>query len=471
MADINTIVADPKFRSLPAADQKYILSQLSGQTQEVKQTPQPIDLADATTLQGSWDRKDADTIIDIARPVVAGAAAAGTGAYTGPGAFAAAPAAYGTVDYLMQKLKSKESKGILASGLDLNDGSVPANVANTVEQWGLGKIIGGLFKVPGAIRNSGQPEIFNFKPTTSQALKATGHNFLGTGAKALEDLSLTAKEKALDRTAGAGFTEALKLSKQVGFQRLDNGRINFTLNPQRSLENVAKLGQVVDPEGFQTFGAVDKVIANPKLLESTLTAAQSNGVGENLKRTLQSYQFQKIYNAAAERSLSGTKATNNVVRMNPDTIDKMWLDPKMQDSLGKLYTSKQRADISQFFKNVQATQDKIQSNPIAKKLFVLHGGVGIATGLLTGNVAAAPIASMSTFIAAEGVGRLLTNTKTARLMVRLAGGEALGMSDEFAGKLLSQVLTGSTVALMDAEGNKTPVKVENGKFVPLELPQ
>lgn len=474
-------------------DDKIMYQEASKFASSKTQQARPIDLGEATSIQGSWDRKDADTVIDLARPPLAGAAATGASSISGPLAPIAGPAAYGTVDYLLQKLKSKQPNSMAANALDLKEGSAPALITNTVEQSALGKIIGGLFKAPGLLRNAEQPEIMDFLPTASQFLKSQGSNVRATGAKWLEDLALSSKEKALDRSAGAGFTQALKLHKELSNDALG-------LNPQANLGKVASempLGEgsltpikitpgqkyqpLTNKTSFQpatqptiqagepqlnltdSFSKIDAVIKDPKKLQDTLTTAQTNGVGDNLKSTLRGYQFSKMWNNAIKTS----PETGQLNRINAQGLADEWFDPKMQDSLKSLYSSQQRSDIDQFIKNVALTQDKISTTPIAKK-FYIAGGLGtLSMGFFKGNLgsAVAGAAPLGMLIGAETIGKILTNPKTARLMVRLAGGEALGMSDEFAGKLLSQVLTGSTVALLDAEGKKTPVEIKDGRFV------
>ena len=66
-----------------------------------------------------------------------------------------------------------------------------------------------------------------------------------------------------------------------------------------------------------------------------------------------------------------------------------------------------------------------------------------------------------------GVGKSLTNPKTARLMLALANNEALGVSDQYAARQLMQSLKDTTVNLVGADGSKTPVRIQDGKLVPL----
>jgi len=86
---------------------------------------------------------------------------------------------------------------------------------------------------------------------------------------------------------------------------------------------------------------------------------------------------------------------------------------------------------------------------------------------LTGSVEGGTVASAGTFIGAEVLGRLLTNPKVGRLLVAMAGGEPLGVSEAYAGRQIANALQGSTIALMGPDGTKTPVRVQGEKLVPV----
>ncbi len=420
--------------------------------QAQQRAAQSGDLGNSPAAQGTYERKDVDTGIDIARPFVAnvaGGAAAALAAPTGPGAFVARTGAYSVVDALMQYLKEKKPD----SPLDALGEGAKQSLLNS----GMNKLLQLGGRTVGAIRNADQPEILNFSPTTSQALKATGtgNTLIRAGAKGLEDLALSSKQAALERTAGKGFVQALQTARDNGF--------NFSRNPNTML---SLIGQG-DPS-LNSFNVVDKVIRDPDKLEQTLTTAQQYGVGANLMKSLQGYQFMKMVNDASERSVMATGApiTDGVVKIDPQKLDAVWTDPEMQDSLKKLYNSQQRADIKQFFQNVTNTQDKASYNPIARKFLMIHGGISLAAGLFTGHLTGGAITAASVSIPAEVVGTLLSKPSVARLMVNLAGGGPLGMSDSFAGRILVNALQGETIAIQDAQGQAHPGTLKDGKFVP-----
>lgn len=445
-------------------------------------------VAPGVSMMGPSNQKPVtDDQIDFARPFVAnaaGGAAAALAAPSGPGAFAARTGAYSVIDALMQELKQKSPDSI---GSALGEGAI-----ESLKNSGMQKLLQFGGRAIGSLRNAGQPEILNFSPTTSQALKATGSGTLSvSAAKGLEDLSITAKQKALDRTAGAGFTQALQFAKKSN------------LNPQAALDNVAKEMPIgldaytpikIDPgqkyqnltktQNFQphvppsvnasgetqlnaldSFGKVDAVIKDANKLQDTLSAAQANGVGFNLKKSLQEYHFTRLFND----SMKVNPETGGLARLDPKALADSWYDPKMEKSIDTLYNSQQRSDIEQFFKNIAMTQDKVNTNPIAKKILFLHGGASLAAGLFTGHLAAGAASATGVVVGAEVLGKLLTKPGTARLMVNLAGGGPLGMSDTMAGRLLVNALQGETVAIQDAQGQQHPgILGKDGKFVPLQ---
>jgi len=71
------------------------------------------------------------------------------------------------------------------------------------------------------------------------------------------------------------------------------------------------------------------------------------------------------------------------------------------------------------------------------------------------------------YLGAQQVGKMLTKPETARLLVALAGKEPLGYSDQFAAKVLTKALNGAMLGLIKSDGSVEPVRMEDGKFVPV----
>lgn len=469
-ADIDRFLSDFKKVQPPGPVDQNAINRAS----LIKSAPSH-QIVDPRGTPSSYLTNPSDTTIDVARPIVSGFAGdvAGTAAAPIPipgSSIGAYTGTYSVVDALLQYLKKDKPSSI---GSALGEGAGQALS---------GKILSGLLNRVGAgakaLHLADQPakdlSLFSMEPTTSQALKGAGSTFLAGGSKLLEDLNTTAKEAALDNSAGKGFTAALRLANQSEFSRLDNGRINFSMNPNKMLEKVnSQLGpsgpnlfEVSPP--FQTLKELDNIIQDPVKLEKVLSRAQANGVSSNVRKTLASYQFSQIFNRASVLPTDGRG-----MRLDPNEINKIWNDPEMQDSLKKLYNRPTRDAMDQLFKNITITQDKMGPSPSNVRYWLTRGGIGIAAGVITGslsgNAAMSGIATSGVFITAGQLGKLLSNPTTARVMVALAGKEPLGISEQFAGKLIIRALQGSTVALINQDGSKTPAQIDkDGRLNPLQ---
>jgi len=170
----------------------------------------------------------------------------------------------------------------------------------------------------------------------------------------------------------------------------------------------------------------------------------------------------KMMNDATTKDIQGN------VRIDPNKLSQTWNDPEMNTSLGTLYGKQGRANVTDFFKNIAATQDKQNTYPIAKQLRLVDGGIAFSAGLLTGNIhiasGAAGLAGL--FVPSAVVGNLLTKESTARIVTAMAGGEPLGKSAQLASKLVTDALQGTSVALMGSDGKKTWGTFDkNGNFI------
>lgn len=501
---LNRIAADPEFLKMSPEDQKAVLTHITSSGSSPSATPTPqgkgMDLGEAAGMQGTYDRKNVDTFIDVARPYVAGGladvAATASAPIPIPGSsIASYGGAYTLADTLMQYLKEKKPESL---GGALKEGLVNAGVQ---------KVTGGLVKAGGrvvkAFHGADQPEIMNFSPTTSQALEATGRGKLAAAAKYFEDIATSGKNKALDRTAGAGFSRALDFigEDDLGERRLSNlandylpqtTPVKFVGNPRTStpIKFIEKevtpsnpvSGQTevlpgetknLPPTSFSTVRGtpgptdpIDKVLADPALLEKTLTNAQELGTGPNLRKTLGNYQFAKVFNSGAEYNAEG-----GVRRINSSAIEQMLGDPNMQDSYKKLWGSEGFSNVKQFFKNISYTQDKVGAGTY-RKLWLMEGGIGMASGLLlTGSPLVGSIggasAAVGGYLSAKALGTLLNKPETARIMVNLASGSSLGVPDQYANRVILKALQGMTIAIMNEDGSKTPVKVTDKGLEPL----
>lgn len=401
-----------------------------------------------------------DTALGVIRPIIASAAGDAAAAAAAPvpvpgSSVAAYGGAYSLTDALMQYLQSKKPNSFSEA---LGTGAVNAGVQKV-----LGSLVNAGARGVKAFNSADMPDIYHLAPTTSQAAAAMGMPKLAGVAKNLEDMALSSKQEALDRSAGKGFTEALRLANNSGWI--------YNRNPNTQLEFIqqhALNSGMIPPESFSQ---LDKVIGDAKALKAVKQAAYESGVGTNLEKSLQGYQFMKMFQDATERDLFASPSLQNTKRLDVSKFEKTWLDPKMEDSFKELYNSKERANITQFFKNVAETQDKITVNPIAKRFWVMHGGIGLGMGMLTGSplegAGAAGASYLGVYLGAQQVGKMLTNPSTARLLVALAGGEPLGYSEQFAAKQITRALQGSMLGLIKSDGSVQPARLQDGKIQPL----
>ena len=231
--------------------------------------------------------------IDFIRPFVGNAAglasAAGVGLLTKnpAAAFGAETQGYAGIDSLMQQLKTRDqAPASFTEGLAEGEKQALLNAVGN-------RIMGGLFRGGKAFFSADQPEIYNFKPTTAQALESFGYNRLATTAKFAEDFGATgSKSEALDRAGGAGFTQALNFANAINGKTfginsdpvkladklredLSKGLIegdSWTANPlhvasQEALDTLKG--------GSNPFMKIDQVLQDPDRLSKVLVAGQA----------------------------------------------------------------------------------------------------------------------------------------------------------------------------------------------------
>lgn len=419
--------------------------------------------------------------IDFIRPFVGNAAglasAAGVGLLTKnpAAAFGAETQGYAGIDSLMQQLKTRDqAPASFTEGLA--EGEKQAFL-NAISQ----RIVGGLFRGGKAFFSADQPEIYNFKPTTAQALESFGYNRLATIAKFAEDFGATgSKSEALDRAGGAGFTQALKFANAVNGRTftinsdpvkladklredLSNGLMPADRNPNHFVTSLHVASQeALDTlnGGSNPFMKIDQVLQDPDRLSKVLTAGQLAGqAGLNVRKDLQSYQFMKMMNDAT------TKDATGAIRIDPTKLSSTWNDPEMNTSLNTLWGKGGRQDVSDFIKQIAYTQDKQDTYPVAKALRFIDGGFMLGAGLLTGNlnIAGGAAAFGGLFVPTAVIGNALTKPGVARVLTAMAGAEPLNPVLKRASAGLWDTLQGTSVALMDSGGKKTWGTIQKDK--------
>jgi hypothetical protein len=401
--------------------------------------------------------------------------------------------AYLGTDQLMQRMQHEPDYGLLAQSLQTKPGSFQADLANSVSQWLQNKALELPLRGLASLQKTGVPDIYNYHPTTSQAANALDLPWLAKGAKALEDMNTSAKSAALDRTAGKGFTQALLLAKNADWVFNRNPEImkEFTSEVLPMTEGsytpiTIKEGQKYTPltktTSFQpstpttivpgepkqvlydSFSKIDKLIADPEQLQKVFETSQSLGTGENVKKTLQGYQFMRNWNNAVQNMADGS------TRIDAGKLASSWADPEMQSSYKVLYNAQTRANINQFVKNIGTVQDKMGGHQFST-FWAWHSGIIMGGGLLGSILKGEPSLAagaggevLGMYVGAQQIGRLLSNPNVARTVVALAGGEPLGKTNELAGKMILRGLNGTVVALTHRDGSQTPMKVVDGQL-------
>lgn len=219
--------------------------------------------------------------------------------------------------------------------------------------------------------------------------------------------------------------------------------------------------------------SVNKIIDDPKQLQRALNVGDitfPSGVisSTNMKADLQAYQFKRIWESAIERNPKNA----NVIRVNADKLTEQLNDPKMGQSLGILYNKQQLADIGQFFSNVAHTQEKMSTASMSKKIWLAKTGVVVGGGLLT-NQYVGPVfgtgAAVGIYLGGAAMGRLLTNPKTARILVDIAAGKPAGMSTQAVSRIFAGALKGYQVGIVDSSGQTHDSEVdETGQIRPVQ---
>lgn len=188
---------------------KSVTPQQMQQALSINMPVAPVTQPGPNTFDKPWN-----STIDFLRPFISdaagGAAAVGTALtpYLGeiPGSeLAAKNLGYTGMDMLLKKLKTTDQQPSSSGESFL--GSEKDAIINSITQG----ILKSVFRGTKAFYSADQPEIYNFKPTTSQALTSYGMHALATLPKFAEDIGASgAKSKALDRAGGAGLTQAIK---------------------------------------------------------------------------------------------------------------------------------------------------------------------------------------------------------------------------------------------------------------------
>lgn len=441
--------------------------------QQSKQSP-ALDtiLTIAHSLFSPFSAQGRDTAVDVARPFVGNAAglaaAAGAGIATKNPivAFGAETQGYSAADTLMQYLKSQRPNSI---GEAFGEAEKNALV-NAVG----GRILGGIVRGVSAARNANVPEIYKLYPTSSQALEHYGYSkLLSTPVKILEDVFAPGSKNAAQQTSGwASFQKALQLSN------LMNGRApEVNADPNQLLDSIkntlesginktAVKGQFQQPQHYVSqqlldnlntaenpFKVLDGALADKSTLQKYLSLGQQIGPSNlNVRGDLQAYNWNKLMQDVTDVQGSGK------ARINVDKLNRLWNDPSKQDVLDTLYGKGMKGDLDNFLKNVTNVQDTQMQFPGLSKIKYLGNGWSLGGPLLTGlslsGFGAGKLAATGLYLSGKVMGNLLTKPGIARSLAAMAGSEPLGQTATAVTKSVYNALQGSTIAILDNNGQK-----------------
>ncbi len=484
---INLATSDPNFGKLPPEDQKAILQHLSSlgggvapkgdysklvtpESQDPTKSLPPDTSGQYQRTQGANSTND--FLIENLRSILPKAAAVAASPYGGP--VSSVPAYLGT-DALLQKMKSNPQEQSFASrALGFQPGGAASTITNSGEQAAIlgasEKIISGVWRGLSAFKDVAKDKILDYLPTASQALKASGQSpTMASVLKFVEDhFAPGTKAAALERSGGAATDIGEKLVAKTA------GRSVATANnPQDMAELISS--QIDTRPGAslvstpKTPAQIDSLIANKTQLESAIKAAQTNGVGtKNITDDLAGFRLSRILQNSTTDTPSGGKL------IDPQKLYEQFHDPELTGS-HKLLFGKDQSNIEQFFRNVSAAQEKSgSSSSMAHRLLWYDVGAATASlpmSMFTGNLIPAGVAAtgISMQVGMSQLAKLLTEPSTARLMLNLANGSALGVSERYAARAITNTLKNSIVQLTQPDGSKTQVTLtKDGKLVPVE---
>ncbi len=435
-----------------------------------------------------------DPALEASRYILPPAAAAAAGSAAAPvtgglGSFAAGTAAYTALDTLLKRLKSGDK-------VPLGEDLLSSAGEGLLNETG-GRVIGKGISTVKAFNKLGTPDpssILNLKPTASQALASTGDHSIATSImKFLEDhFASGSKAAAQTESARLGSEKGFKIAaKEAGrsvstikdpnamFGLIETGLVPessvgpVTIKPKPVSRSSPVSGQyevipgVVKEVPFATDPAsLDKLFRDPVKLQDALTKGQAAGVGYNVRQDMAGYQLSRIQEAATSRAADGS------IRIDPVKIQNALYDPEMIASNKILFKgSNGLSNAQQFYKNLAYTQDKPGTSRILRYANTIGIPMSLIHSAISGNVAGAAAAGslVGVELSAAALAKALTNPQSARLMLAMANKDALGVSEQYAARMIVKAISGSVINLVNQDGSKTPAKVGfGGELKPLD---
>lgn len=205
---------------------------------------------------------------------------------------------------------------------------------------------------------------------------------------------------------------------------------------------------------------LDVLMNDPVRMQEVLTKSQMSG-NFNLRSDIKAVKFRRMWQDATEEGLDGQ------VKINVDKLVQSITGPEKQGALNVIYNKGDLETIRQFASNVEGTQDQMLPG---SRIWMTRGGFGLSTGLLStvvgiggAGLSGAGLTAAALFVPAAAMGKLLTSKSTGPLIVKMAGGQPLEASEQYAARAIANVLYGSTVYVVDNKGVKHPHTMDKGK--------
>lgn len=143
-----------------------------------------------------------------------------------------------------------------------------------------------------------------------------------------------------------------------------------------------------------------------------------------------------------------------------------YMDPSNYQQKKILFNAQNRSDMEQLIKNAAMTQDK--GGTWAPKIWMIRTGMAIPAAIALGTGGAEHAAVTGSIeMGASLLTKMITNPSTARVLVNMAAGQPLNMSEQMASRKLMSVLQGTVVTLRGSDGSAEQGTFDkDGKFTP-----
>ncbi|MGH7239080.1 MAG: hypothetical protein ACREHG_03330 [Candidatus Saccharimonadales bacterium] len=259
----------------------------------------------------------------------------------------------------------------------------------------------------------------------------------------------------------ASFASELNSDIDDSIPRWSNDSANALKFWQASKQTVAQRHQLFDKDGVaqiidttnSPLPDVAATIKDPMKLGRALAAGNlklpaGRVVSTNIRQDLRGYVIKELIN-------------------DPNSAVDKFTDPNMQRSYDQLFGPYEKKEVTRFFNSLQKGGYK---NSIANaRGWLMPGAIGLSAAFMRHGISpweTGAIVAAGYKLGSIATQRLITNPKTAKLMEGLLSNKPLGVSDSFAARTIASVLNGTTLSIIDSEGQEHPGRIQNGKFVP-----